>query len=624
MRCQKCSRVSPENSNFCGYCGASLQIGNQEGITVGGQRNWIPLLSIVCVLAVLFFLWWLWPSVYQKRAEKNVPKDSRISQEPSGARRKAGFSSQGMESYILSGASDKHGVTVAEARIDHTLGVSLEEIPTAVLKDGWVALPLRSCYGGNRIGLHRSGKETLYVSGGFLRGCDPVVLWKSSETGGIEGPGLAPWDPEEHVSWHSIVSNKGAASVRPRIRNHKGNVITFDPDIFPLEPGLIFQRDRVVGWTFGTYLDKGVLWNGQRGEGLEEEIGLDLFYETTFAGSREEVFLKVLAATDDSMLGRLKILAEGFRSRPALSAEDVPYPLQTANISVLMRKLAGQLIDSGFEKEVADALDTGVLYSAGDVELMLKALDATESYYGYASAADLADRLFEVKGHFHKSDILTRRILTLYLDWTVQKIDQNDTLGGWRVYERARDLFPEDPAVKLLGVELQLLEGDWRSAESLMPTREIPAELATHVKNLSMKIAGMKTEEGKIVIHFDPGLRHIPVKATINHRVEQDFMIDTGSSMVTIPTKTADAAGIYLDGNTPVRTVSTAGGPAQAREVTLDVLTLEGRSVENLKAWILDIPGRPEIGLLGLNYLNRFHMEINSDEGKLLLTPRQP
>jgi len=139
---------------------------------------------------------------------------------------------------------------------------------------------------------------------------------------------------------------------------------------------------------------------------------------------------------------------------------------------------------------------------------------------------------------------------------------------------------------------------------------------------LAKRVDGLRSEEGKIVIRFEPGLRHIPVSALLNDSVEQAFVIDTGASLVTIPSSTADALGLRIDENTPQAWVSTAGGPALARQVTLDAVALKGREITQVKAWVLDIPGRPDLGLLGLNYLNRFHVEIDNERGVLMLKPR--
>jgi predicted aspartyl protease len=56
--------------------------------------------------------------------------------------------------------------------------------------------------------------------------------------------------------------------------------------------------------------------------------------------------------------------------------------------------------------------------------------------------------------------------------------------------------------------------------------------------------------------------------------------------------------------------------------VVLASITIEGFETKNVKALVMDLPDRPDLGLLGLNYLSRFRMDLNTDEGILLLTPR--
>jgi clan AA aspartic protease (TIGR02281 family) len=139
---------------------------------------------------------------------------------------------------------------------------------------------------------------------------------------------------------------------------------------------------------------------------------------------------------------------------------------------------------------------------------------------------------------------------------------------------------------------------------------------------LQSQISELKSREGKIVINFTPGSRQIPLTAVLNRSSNQKFIVDTGASMVTIPSSTARALGLVVDGRSPVRKVFTAGGVAYAPEITLDSITVEGWEVDNVKALVLDIPNQPEWGLLGLNYLQRFRMDMNTPEGVLLLEPR--
>ena len=81
-----------------------------------------------------------------------------------------------------------------------------------------------------------------------------------------------------------------------------------------------------------------------------------------------------------------------------------------------------------------------------------------------------------------------------------------------------------------------------------------------------------------------PGARQIPVTASLNQGTSQDFIVDTGASMVTIPYSTAADLGIIITVRNPRRTVYTAGGVMYAPEVVLDSITLEGFETYNVSA----------------------------------------
>jgi aspartyl protease family protein len=152
--------------------------------------------------------------------------------------------------------------------------------------------------------------------------------------------------------------------------------------------------------------------------------------------------------------------------------------------------------------------------------------------------------------------------------------------------------------------------------------REYPLNLQDRVQNLQAQISDLKGQEGKIVIQFRPGTRNIPVTALLNQTVEQKFIVDTGASTVTIPSSTADRLGLSIDSGNPIRKVVTASGVIDAPEVILPSITVEGWEVANITALVVDIPSQSDLGLLGLNFLERFRMDLNTDEGILLLEPR--
>ena len=194
--------------------------------------------------------------------------------------------------------------------------------------------------------------------------------------------------------------------------------------------------------------------------------------------------------------------------------------------------------------------------------------------------------------------------------------------GAWRAYRLGSRRLPDDPGIHLLGVQLALAENNWVEAEELLAQREYPASLRDKVQNLQNQISELKAQEGKIVINFTPGSRHIPVSAVLNRETTQNFIVDTGASMVTIPRSTAEYLGLAIDDRNPMRRVVTAGGVRFAPEVTVSSITIGGWEVNDVKALVLDIPDQPDLGLLGLNYLQNFRMDVDTEQGTLLLEPR--
>ncbi|MDX1707220.1 MAG: retropepsin-like aspartic protease [Desulfobacterales bacterium] len=92
--------------------------------------------------------------------------------------------------------------------------------------------------------------------------------------------------------------------------------------------------------------------------------------------------------------------------------------------------------------------------------------------------------------------------------------------------------------------------------------------------------------------------------------------------LVTIPFSTVRALGIVISVRNPRRKIYTASGELFAPEVVLDSITLEGYEVNNVTALVMDLPNQPDVGLLGLNYLRRFRMDLNTDDGVLMLAPK--
>jgi aspartyl protease family protein len=96
------------------------------------------------------------------------------------------------------------------------------------------------------------------------------------------------------------------------------------------------------------------------------------------------------------------------------------------------------------------------------------------------------------------------------------------------------------------------------------------------------------------------------------------FMVDTGATLVALPSGEARRLGIdYRKGQRGMS--MTANGPVGVYRVVLDSVTLGDITILNVEATIHEMPGM-DMGLLGMSFLNR--TEMRREGQNLTLTKR--
>ena len=98
------------------------------------------------------------------------------------------------------------------------------------------------------------------------------------------------------------------------------------------------------------------------------------------------------------------------------------------------------------------------------------------------------------------------------------------------------------------------------------------------------------------------------------------FLLDTGATFISISNAVAQRLGVRSAGNGTVRLV-TASGVIEAPLAVLDEVNVGGAIARLVPAVIHDIPGLPPnvAGLLGMSFLERFRVNIDSLSGFLVL-----
>jgi len=613
MTCPKCHAAIQEQSNFCPYCGVDLRDRRT-------YRGWITAIASCLLLsAVVVFFFAPSETFYIPR----YSADRTVSAPPAAL----------PENAAAPQATVRIPVKTDEARMQLSAGITaiydiagnlIKKFPAAVVANGWLALPVDVCLGGYLWQFTRSNGDVLEITGGIIGEQDEMGIWQLPYDNNVLGPRLSSWIPGKTLRWASIVSESSVNEVPVSMVADQRYVVKIAAPSVPDEPGVFIQDDHVVGWTFGGTAETGFLWKGLDGADLVYDISVYDYYRATFENGREEQLILSLAQTDAAPALQLAAFADAFLLDPKLTVTATPRHLRRENIIPQMRALIARLIQNGQPAEAADAFDGRRLAAAGDTALVIDAAGATLDSYGFDAAVGLIEAVLSDPIGFtgDPPEELQTAHRQLYGQWLMYLIQSGEIPWARQIYDRAEAAFPKDPKIRLLGVELALAAGDWPSAQRLLAMQVYPAELADRVALLKSQIAVARGEEGKTIIRFNPGSRQIPVTADLGDGFKQNFVIDTGATMVTIPRSTAEKLGVSDEHSSLRRQIQTAGGMVDAYEVVIPSVQLGGSRVENVRALVLDLPNQPNVGLLGMNYLSLFRMNINTESGVLTLAPR--
>lgn len=498
----------------------------------------------------------------------------------------------------------------------------------ALIGDGWLVLPTRAAYAGYQWIFYRDGGAENEITYGSWRAGEEVGFWHIARAPSADGLTLAPWSVGAPLVWMSLDSQRELADIRLAPGKRQGDFSVCVPPEGIKENGVFIQGTSIVGWSFGPWLDGVYLWNGKSEAGLTPTTDVRAFYAATFAKGREEKFARALAIKGDhSDLERLAALVEGFGVRPKLAFEDTPEYLRSSEVVKQIRQFILQLLRSGHGAQVVEFFSDSLLLEIGDLKLLMDLVPAITSNKGFEPAIQKLEgvgRQLVEKGGVNVPAV-NEMHLKLYQDWLQSLVTVKAVNEAARVLTTAKAYYPNDPYLHLLAVEIALLNNDWQEAERLLAMMDYPAQYRDRYELLVRRISEMKGDEGTIVIRFAPGANRIPIAAGLNQAIRQEFIVDTGASTLTIPSSTASALNLQVaqgGHHGGRRSVSTAGGVVEAYEVMLESVEIEGWVERNVSALVMDIPDQPGVGLLGLNYLNRFKMNLNNNEGKLTLRPK--
>lgn len=149
-----------------------------------------------------------------------------------------------------------------------------------------------------------------------------------------------------------------------------------------------------------------------------------------------------------------------------------------------------------------------------------------------------------------------------------------------------------------------------RAGANRIQAQESPRSREPEIKAPPKKASIPLEKHGQVAI----------IQATLNNKRSAKFVVDTGASYTLISSAFARELSIDVGQNPKTLPFQTANGLIQAPVTNLESIMVGGLEIRNLPAAVHDAVPDPEVaGLLGLNFLSNFRMDIDTQKGMLYL-----
>jgi len=128
-----------------------------------------------------------------------------------------------------------------------------------------------------------------------------------------------------------------------------------------------------------------------------------------------------------------------------------------------------------------------------------------------------------------------------------------------------------------------------------------------------------KAKPQRLEINYTPRGNSMIVHGKVNG-VPIRFVVDTGASLVSIPSSVAKRAGINTADSRQVK-LHTANGMTSAPLVKLDQVIADNIAINEVMAVVQDLSA-PDLGLLGMSFFGQHKMTIDHQRNVITLEPR--
>ena len=131
---------------------------------------------------------------------------------------------------------------------------------------------------------------------------------------------------------------------------------------------------------------------------------------------------------------------------------------------------------------------------------------------------------------------------------------------------------------------------------------------------------GKRAAANKTSVPFEKLGQVVVIEAMLNGKTPAKLVVDTGATYTMISAATAKALDIDPSESQRTMPFQTANGVIQAPLTNLESINVGGVEIKNLTAAVHDVaPSSQVAGLLGLNFLTNFRMDIDTQKGMLHL-----
>lgn len=494
---------------------------------------------------------------------------------------------------------------------------SITTIRVFISEKGFASIPLEYFNNLKEIIWKENGREIVINSGIYWQPDAPFLLLKVPYENQEGSYKIRRYDPSKSVFWEKDNSQSPAVLFKPNMSMPTQNCYTEIDFTGNNASGLLIQDNCITGWTFSFLKDKAYLWNGPDESELKPNIGLETLEILLDEQLQEEMKKKSLNKEKNLMI--LKELSCFFtNNKPNKNCDII--------IISLINKICSNGITEKKYREVLSIITPPLLLRSYDLILLDCYAKANEAIYGYEMTISLLEKL---KNEEHITDAffydITSLVIKTYINWMQELLYYGKLAEAINTYNIALAQYPDEQELKILGIEIYIKMNNYQKAEGILSNTIFDSKYIAKLQEFKKAISNIKSLENKIIIKFPQNAqRNIFVDCTINNEVSQKFILDTGASMVSIPLATANKLGIDVTNeNYTTRIIATASGIFKTKEVNLDSITINGKNIYNVPATIIDLPQDRALGLLGMNFLSRFHMELNNEKGEILLTPKE-